>query len=417
MKAGYSPSGLRYLAAMIGLALALAALGGEAFAVDLKFQYREGDRFRFYGESEQSVRLNGKALQTNSGTFRSGYAVPASSDGKAQLKGQITYTTSRKGAHSAAQASEALDVAYAIDELGRYSVAAGSALPALRDVPSFPGRAVEEEDTWSAPGTEVEDLSDIGAFSQNKEPLPLIFITFPVSYRYAGSQIKDGKTLQIIEIDYNLYASTTFTKEQYRVFPVLLCGKTHETLYFNNALGLEDSYSEEYSLDIVLSTGDVYEFSGRTTASLTEAAIMDRPQLEKEVKQDLAAQGLQDLVVKSADRGIVISLNSIDFPADSSELSPTEKAKLRLIGDVLKEYPDRDLLVEGFTAQAGSSDQQRRLSEERAASVGDYLLELGVREPKQIIYRGLGAKRPLAPNDTEENRRKNRRVEITILEN
>ena len=127
----------------------------------------------------------------------------------------------------------------------------------------------------------------------------------------------------------------------------------------------------------------------------------------EEIKDGLSSEGLGTLGVSSSNRGVVISLDNINFPADSLQLLPSEQEKLKSLGEVLKKYPSWDLLVEGFTAQVGSEESQRRLSEERAASVGDYLIELGVRQPNQIIYRGLGSKRPLAPNDTKENRQKN----------
>jgi outer membrane protein OmpA-like peptidoglycan-associated protein len=96
---------------------------------------------------------------------------------------------------------------------------------------------------------------------------------------------------------------------------------------------------------------------------------------------------------------------------------PSEQAKLKLIAEVLQRYPDRDILVEGHTAEAVSSVDPQKLSEERAAAVGNALVATGARRPDQIIYKGWGSTKPLVPNDTEEHRSKNRRVEITLMEN
>jgi outer membrane protein OmpA-like peptidoglycan-associated protein len=49
--------------------------------------------------------------------------------------------------------------------------------------------------------------------------------------------------------------------------------------------------------------------------------------------------------------------------------------------------------------------------------VGNQLVKLGVRTPEKLVFRGWGAEHPVAPNDTEANKQRNRRVEITILEN
>jgi outer membrane protein OmpA-like peptidoglycan-associated protein len=58
-----------------------------------------------------------------------------------------------------------------------------------------------------------------------------------------------------------------------------------------------------------------------------------------------------------------------------------------------------------------------QLSTERAKAVTDYLLSKKVRTADRIVIRGYGAEKPVADNNTEEGRKKNRRVEITILEN
>ena len=95
----------------------------------------------------------------------------------------------------------------------------------------------------------------------------------------------------------------------------------------------------------------------------------------------------------------------------------SEKDKLDRIGAILKRYSDRDILVTGHTALAGSPGGRQTLSEDRAAAVGSYLISAGVRSKERMVYRGFGAEVPVADNATEEGRRKNRRVEITILEN
>jgi outer membrane protein OmpA-like peptidoglycan-associated protein len=115
--------------------------------------------------------------------------------------------------------------------------------------------------------------------------------------------------------------------------------------------------------------------------------------------------------------GVTITLENINFGPDSAYLLPGEKEKLDKIAEILGMYSDRDLLIIGHTALAGTEEGRKELSEERARVVGEYLLSLGVREESQMAYQGLGATRPIAGNSTEEGRRRNRRVEIKILEN
>jgi len=96
---------------------------------------------------------------------------------------------------------------------------------------------------------------------------------------------------------------------------------------------------------------------------------------------------------------------------------PGEEAKLEKIAEILKRYPGRDIVVSGHAALAGSPEYLMRLSQGRARAIADYLLSRNVRTADRIIIRGYGAERPIADNSTEEGMRKNRRVEITILEN
>ena len=73
--------------------------------------------------------------------------------------------------------------------------------------------------------------------------------------------------------------------------------------------------------------------------------------------------------------------------------------------------------MSGHTALAGTSEGRMELSIDRARAVADYFLSKNVRGADRIVIRGFGAEAPIADNGTEEGRRRNRRVEITILEN
>ena len=94
-----------------------------------------------------------------------------------------------------------------------------------------------------------------------------------------------------------------------------------------------------------------------------------------------------------------------------------ELEKIRKIAEILKKTAGRDILVTGHTALAGTEEGRQKLSVERAGAVADYLLKLGAKEEKEIMIQGKGASEPVADNSTEEGMRRNRRVEITILEN
>ena len=85
--------------------------------------------------------------------------------------------------------------------------------------------------------------------------------------------------------------------------------------------------------------------------------------------------GIENTEVSETEKGITISIENIQFKADSAFLMESEKLKLQKIATILKQYPDNDLLISGHTALAGSAKARQELSEKRAQAVASYLVE------------------------------------------
>ena len=105
--------------------------------------------------------------------------------------------------------------------------------------------------------------------------------------------------------------------------------------------------------------------------------------------------------------------SDILFDLNSSDLRSESRTTLRQLAENFAQYPDNQLIVEGHTDSSGSDEYNQRLSERRAASVADYLIDNGVRASAITVY-GYGEMRPKSTNDTAEGRQLNRRVEINI---
>jgi outer membrane protein OmpA-like peptidoglycan-associated protein len=391
-------------------ALTAGVLLAPVTADPLKFLYQTGDQYRYYGTSTQRVTVDGTFLQDSLQEYRVSYSVTEASGDSGRLQGHIVFL-SRRQDESAGGISQEYDTDYRVDGRGVYSVPATEVMPVVRNVPTFPPGDVKPGDTWSSPAEEVHDLRDDFGVDQ------LLRVPVDVNYTYQGTVVRDGKTLQAIRSDYSLYKRTGFRYPKLKWYPLLMTGYSHQIHYFNAEKGREEGYEEEYRLVLTMSTGQVVEYSGQGESHLVEAHTMDKPAVVDEVKKGLEDRGITGVDVRAAPRGVVINLDNIRFPGESAVLIPTEREKVRLIGEVLKQYPDRDILVEGHTADVASASDPQVLSEARAAAVGNELLAEGIRRPDQIVYRGWGSTRPLVPNDTPENRAKNRRVEITLLEN
>ena len=105
--------------------------------------------------------------------------------------------------------------------------------------------------------------------------------------------------------------------------------------------------------------------------------------------------------------------SDILFDTNSSALRAASRTTLDELASNFARYPDNQLIVEGHTDSTGTDAYNQRLSEQRAASVADYLIDRGVAARNIVVY-GYGELRPKGTNDTAEGRQMNRRVEINI---
>jgi outer membrane protein OmpA-like peptidoglycan-associated protein len=280
-------------------------------------------------------------------------------------------------------------------------------MPVVRDVPVFPEGELRPGDTWTAPGHEVHDF---------REPFGVTLpwrVPFTARYRYLGTREWRGREYPAFSVSYEIDHAVPVPRN--RVQPRRIRGSSEEIVYWDREIGQARYYTEVFNMNLELSNGYTMEFRGNAEAELLESENMNRESLAEEIAGELS--GIEGAAVEASEAGVTIVLEDIRFGADSAELLPGEQEKLDRIADILRRYGDRDLLVEGHTALAGNAESRERLSLERAGAVADYLVGQGVRSRERVLLRGHGADRPRAGNDTEAGRRRNRRVEITILEN
>jgi OmpA-OmpF porin, OOP family len=112
--------------------------------------------------------------------------------------------------------------------------------------------------------------------------------------------------------------------------------------------------------------------------------------------------------------GSRVILKNIFFEVDKYELQEKSLTELQKISQFLKTNIQIRLEISGHTDNTGSAVYNRQLSEKRARSVYDYLVKNGV-DPKRLLTKGYGPDAPVAPNDTEEGRTLNRRIEFKVF--
>lgn len=111
---------------------------------------------------------------------------------------------------------------------------------------------------------------------------------------------------------------------------------------------------------------------------------------------------------------LVLRLHGLTFESGSDELDESMTPLLTKVQRVLMDFPDATILIEGHTDSQGNPDRNRALSQSRAIAVREYLLSRLPISSARMEATGHGEDRPIARNDTEEGRARNRRIEITL---
>lgn len=124
----------------------------------------------------------------------------------------------------------------------------------------------------------------------------------------------------------------------------------------------------------------------------------------------------KDLYLVPIEVGSVVRLNNVYFDFDKWFLRPESFVELDRVVKMLKENPAIEIEMSAHTDSRGSDEYNFKLSDNRAKSVVEYILSKGIPESR-IVSKGYGETKPVVPNDTDENRQLNRRVEFTILKN
>ncbi len=116
---------------------------------------------------------------------------------------------------------------------------------------------------------------------------------------------------------------------------------------------------------------------------------------------------------KQTERGIVLTLGDVLFDSGRADMKAGALRTLEQLAAFLKENPERDVVIEGHTDSVGSVEFNQALSERRALTVKDALVERGI-AASRVTAVGFGPTKPLVGNDTPAGRQQNRRVEIVL---
>jgi outer membrane protein OmpA-like peptidoglycan-associated protein len=384
-------------------------LWGEEFL----YKHEAGDKYRILSTVHEDVYIDRKL--SHRAEILNRIAVEVTGMNGARGHHKAVFQTSERATGTAVgqgnsfQWTREYESEFDRDRLGYLSIDPKYFMPVVRNVPVFPGKDLKPGERWHADGHEMHDFRD--SFGIDKP----YRIPFTANYVFLGEREWKGKSYPTFSVSYRIFSEPLPVTG--KVWPRRIQGASDQTVYWDAALGQPAAYVESFRMVLDLSNGMTVEYRGTAEAEIIESQKMDKERIVEEIGEELERLGIKDASVRAVDEGITISLENIQFEADTAKMLPGEREKLDKIAEILRRYADRDILVGGHTALAGTEEGRMKLSVDRAAVVADYLVAQKVRPGERVVVRGYGAQRPIADNANETGRQKNRRVEITLLEN
>jgi outer membrane protein OmpA-like peptidoglycan-associated protein len=206
-------------------------------------------------------------------------------------------------------------------------------------------------------------------------------------------------------------AETSFAEDQRTILSqqretARLDARTHEADVAKDqvAAARTDSAEQKQAADRSRVDADTARASAASSQLQTE-------ELQKQALQ--MKQQLDEMNAKVTERGVVLTLGDVLFTTGKADLKAAATGNLNKLVAFLGRYPDRTVLIEGYTDNVGSDDANQGLSQRRADGVRSYLIGQGV-GIRRLTSLGKGESDPVADNTSVEGRQQNRRVEVVI---
>lgn len=392
--------------------LVLFSATNSLYAIRFEFKYNTGHTYDVETTVTQEVFVNNqKSHDAIIHNYIEITELEAQADGSAKIRAEYT-TTEQSYFTDGSEYYDEKEYNHEIsrDKFGKYILDDDAFMPTVRDVPIFPDKDLQPGDKWNAEGAEVLDLRE------NYNIEKPYRIPFDAEYRYLGPQEINGETFHLIEVYYDLSYRYPKSEQKNENTPIYTMVSSYQVLYWDLEKGYLDNYTEDYRIIMETSYGDRIEYEGSSYAKTTNFNPRIKNETLANVQNEVERLGIENVTTHIAPEGLTLSIENIQFEAESAILQPYAKQQLQNIATILTQFPNNELLITGHTALAGTEYGRQVLSEQRANAVAEYLIKLGVKTNNEITTQGKGASDPVADNDTPSNKAKNRRVEITILD-
>jgi outer membrane protein OmpA-like peptidoglycan-associated protein len=324
--------------------------------------------------------------------------------------------TLRDMRQSARAVDEVIPVSFRIDSEGAFIIDDDRGFPEFRNFPAFPAGAIKPGSKWTARGSRSLDPLNEGA------PViaPLVaeyeyrgveeYQDIPVHRVFARYALRFEGQSSIDQPNREQNGGQSSTQNQ--GFQVRGTHNVDILLRVSDGIPLmmRDNLDDTYTWP----NGFTLRFRGFTLTFGDGLVPLDKEAIVSGAKRRSFPED-SGIDVSSVPEGVKLIIKDVRFEPDSDEILASERPRLDMIARVLRESPDRSFLVEGHTAAIGRPAGEMELSVRRAKRMAAELAGLGI-PIERFIYKGWGGTKPLGDNATDEGRRLNRRVEITILE-
>lgn len=425
----------------------LSLLSIFAFGEEVQFRYNGGRNYSLVERTDLRRYDNNRYVGLLSREVRSFI----SNDGELyEGSFYVSQDTVRASSFVGQGIHDSIPSVFKITSDGNLTMIEDNGFPSFRSFPAFSTNPVKPGDSWQAKAVRAVDPLNKGIPTK---------IPMYVEYTYKGDENVRGEDVFVLTAKWatrygpNLYIDVGGDKELSRAQ-----GAHSATMYVSKATGnaivVRDSVDETF----VFADGNSVTFKGtislfteypptvdrsKIIRALQRVAAINNEEAKKlsektqfkpkpvvtaakpassktntvaaAVEKASAKNDAKPIKVENTASGIRLTMQNLQFKADSAELLPGEKKRLDQIASILREVPESQFLVEGHTASTGNETGEIKLSGERAHAIAKELSLRGIPAEK-FICKGSGSHKPVSDNSTPEGKALNRRVEITILE-
>ncbi|MEM7183569.1 MAG: OmpA family protein [Spirochaetota bacterium] len=383
----------------------------QVFAEKFSYKYRAGEKYRILYEVDQIIKINGRPVRKSNVLYKVAVNTLAAKEGAGHLDCIFQTSDSIFASQNSFVLRDEYRSNFWRDRFGVITIEDKFYMPVIRNVPRFPGKEIAIGESWTADAYEVHDFRKSYKLKE--------YLRFPVKvhYTYVKNTTIGSKKLAVFKVHYTVFHKTKYQARRGRAVPHLITGFSEQLYYWDVEQGRLHSRSERFDYFFHLSDRQTVEYLGTSKGTYFTSPKLDKKRVAQKLNEELQQQGIDGTTVKQDKKGVTLSLDNIQFKPFSAQLTEAEKSKLEKIAKLIKKFPSRDFLITGHTARVGSESSSQSLSEKRAQAVANFLLKVQALQKRQVTTTGRGSKEPLVDNATDAGRKKNRRVEITILEN